>query len=165
MERYVGKHQKEPGHRTRDTGSPVDIFRSPGASLTDKPGARSWRARAVDDGLTRAGHGGRINYCAVGITRWARDCPRACANHGPTLRVPRWRADRLGGDATASRAGTQSWHASDCAALREVPPPYPVASADPRGFRGLTGWLSTVPAGEICSRCSLRCRWSRTPTA
>jgi hypothetical protein len=31
MERYVGKHQKEPGHQTRDTASPVDNVRSPGA--------------------------------------------------------------------------------------------------------------------------------------
>ena len=30
MERYVGKHQKEPGHQTRDTASPVDNVRSPG---------------------------------------------------------------------------------------------------------------------------------------
>jgi hypothetical protein len=30
MERYVGKHQKEPGHQTRDTPSPVDNVRSPG---------------------------------------------------------------------------------------------------------------------------------------
>ena len=29
MERYVGKHQKEPGHQTRDTASPVDNVRSP----------------------------------------------------------------------------------------------------------------------------------------
>jgi hypothetical protein len=32
MERYVGKHQKEPGHQTRDTASPVDYVRSPGPS-------------------------------------------------------------------------------------------------------------------------------------
>ena len=31
MERYVGKHQKEPGHQTRDTASPVDNVRSPGS--------------------------------------------------------------------------------------------------------------------------------------
>jgi RNA repair pathway DNA polymerase beta family len=30
MERYVGKHQKVPGHQTRDTASPVDNVRSPG---------------------------------------------------------------------------------------------------------------------------------------
>jgi isoamylase len=29
MERYAGKHQKEPGHQTRDTASPVDNVRSP----------------------------------------------------------------------------------------------------------------------------------------
>jgi hypothetical protein len=29
MERYVGKHEKEPGHQTRDTASPVDNLRSP----------------------------------------------------------------------------------------------------------------------------------------
>ena len=29
MERYVGKHQKESGRRTRDTASPVDYVRSP----------------------------------------------------------------------------------------------------------------------------------------
>jgi hypothetical protein len=29
MERYVRKHQKEPGHQTRDTASPVDNVRSP----------------------------------------------------------------------------------------------------------------------------------------
>jgi hypothetical protein len=31
VERYVGKHQKEPGHQTRDTASPLDNVRSPGA--------------------------------------------------------------------------------------------------------------------------------------
>ena len=30
MERYVGKPQKEPGHQTRDTASPIDNVRSPG---------------------------------------------------------------------------------------------------------------------------------------
>ena len=35
MERYVRKHQKEPGHQTRDTASPVDNVRSPG----DNPGS------------------------------------------------------------------------------------------------------------------------------
>jgi hypothetical protein len=30
MERYVGKHQKEAGHQTRDIASPVDYVRSPG---------------------------------------------------------------------------------------------------------------------------------------
>ena len=30
MERYAGKHQKEPGHQTRDTASPVHNVRSPG---------------------------------------------------------------------------------------------------------------------------------------
>jgi len=30
MERYAGKHQKEPGHQARDTPSPVDYVRSPG---------------------------------------------------------------------------------------------------------------------------------------
>jgi hypothetical protein len=29
MERYVGEHQKEPGHRTRDTAVPIDDVRSP----------------------------------------------------------------------------------------------------------------------------------------
>ena len=29
MERYVGKHQKEPGHQTRDTASSLDNVRSP----------------------------------------------------------------------------------------------------------------------------------------
>jgi hypothetical protein len=29
MERYVGKPQKEPGHQTRDTASPIDNVRSP----------------------------------------------------------------------------------------------------------------------------------------
>ena len=29
MERYVGEYQKEPGHQTRDTASPVDNVRSP----------------------------------------------------------------------------------------------------------------------------------------
>ena len=37
MERYVGKHQKEPGHQTRDTASPVDYVRSPEDRLTGKP--------------------------------------------------------------------------------------------------------------------------------
>ena len=35
MERYVGKHQKEPGHQTRDTASPVDNVRSPVNTLID----------------------------------------------------------------------------------------------------------------------------------
>jgi hypothetical protein len=30
MERHVRKHQKEPGHQTCDTASPVDNVRSPG---------------------------------------------------------------------------------------------------------------------------------------
>jgi len=34
MERYVRKHQEEPGHHTRDTASPVDNVRSPGDSVT-----------------------------------------------------------------------------------------------------------------------------------
>ena len=42
MERYVGKHQKEPGHQTRDTASPVDYVKSPGA----RPG-RARRGGAV----------------------------------------------------------------------------------------------------------------------
>ena len=29
MERYVGKHQKEPGHQTRDTAPPVDNVKEP----------------------------------------------------------------------------------------------------------------------------------------
>jgi hypothetical protein len=42
MERYVRKHQKEPGHQARDTASPVDNVRSPeprtvaGPSSTDE---------------------------------------------------------------------------------------------------------------------------------
>jgi RimJ/RimL family protein N-acetyltransferase len=35
MERYFGKHQKEPGHQTCDTASPVDNVRSPGAVLLE----------------------------------------------------------------------------------------------------------------------------------
>jgi hypothetical protein len=34
MERYAGKHQKEPGHQTRDTPSPVDYVRSPDVAHT-----------------------------------------------------------------------------------------------------------------------------------
>ena len=34
MEGYVGKHQKEPGHPTRDIASPVDNVRSPDVALT-----------------------------------------------------------------------------------------------------------------------------------
>ena len=35
MERYVGKHQKEPGHQPRDTASPVDNVRSPEVGVTN----------------------------------------------------------------------------------------------------------------------------------
>jgi hypothetical protein len=38
MKRYAGKHQKEPGHLTRDTTSPVDYVRSPEASCMVTPG-------------------------------------------------------------------------------------------------------------------------------
>ena len=44
MKRYAGKHQKEPGHLTRDTTSPVDYVRSPepGHEPTDGQGRRPW---------------------------------------------------------------------------------------------------------------------------
>ena len=44
MERYVGKHQKEPGHQTRDTASPVDNVRSPDARASHpaRSGGLQW---------------------------------------------------------------------------------------------------------------------------
>jgi integrase len=69
MERYVGKHQKEPGHQTRDTASPVDNVRSPGDTTGLPEGFTPYNARhtgiswAIDKGVDlqkvrqRAGHG------------------------------------------------------------------------------------------------------------
>jgi hypothetical protein len=46
MERYAGQHQKEPGHQTRDTASPVDRVRSPGVPLrkTGRPLSGTFRS-------------------------------------------------------------------------------------------------------------------------
>jgi hypothetical protein len=54
MERYVGKHQKEPGHQTRDTASPVDNVRSPDPlTAHDQPIAAPAPVRAAWRTLTR----------------------------------------------------------------------------------------------------------------
>ena len=55
MERYAGKHQKEPGHQTRDTASPVDYVRSP-----------DWWETRNHDGSERWGGPGRPAGAAVG---------------------------------------------------------------------------------------------------
>ena len=42
MERYVGKHQKEPGHQTRDTASPVNNVIPEGAGPCQAAGMQSF---------------------------------------------------------------------------------------------------------------------------
>jgi hypothetical protein len=49
MERYVGKHQKEPGHQTRDTASPVDNVRSPELHRPDTPRVARALALLIDE--------------------------------------------------------------------------------------------------------------------
>jgi len=114
-----GKHQKEPGHQTRDTASPVDNVRSPGhraggavtdaAAVSRRPGA-VWPRR------------GRASACDH---RHARSPRRRRAQHPPARRQP-GSGYQLRGGRPASRgrrtARERSSGRSPCRSTRATSP-------------------------------------------
>jgi hypothetical protein len=81
MERYVGKHQKEPGHQTRDTALPVDNVRSPGAQGGHLPQAKETLLATLNDPSIAGNRGRSVILGDLAAVEAAQHNPEAACDY------------------------------------------------------------------------------------
>ena len=168
MERYAGKHHKEPGHQPCDTPSPSNYVRSPGDgvatgdSVTTSNLAKQAPPHMTNDSLSAL----RMAIPGPGLRRFA-------ARSGPGLWPgPRRQSCRVGRESPALKAHGSGGRGSAVRRAARLMGRFGAWSASgPRASSASSSrssdwarsarWMSTAAAARWCAAC--RSCWSLSP--